>query len=814
VIDLADLGRIALGLALGAAVYATLSGALGLRRGAVALTLSARNALTGAALLTAIALLILLTAFVTHDFAIAFVAENSSLAMPAGLTAAAIWGGQSGSLLTWAWMLSTLGAVAAWRVPRTAPDLAPAMTAVLALLLTFFLGLLVFVSSPFEEVAVVPADGRGLNPLLWDTAMQTHPPVLTAGYVSFAIPFALAFAALLRGRVDRTWLRATRGWMLLAWSFQGAGLIVGAWWAYRVLGWGGYWGWDPVENVALVPWLLATAYLHSAVVQERRGLLKTWNVILALSTFVLSIFGTFVVRSGVLTSVHSFATSLIGPFFFGFLGLLTISAASLVLYRRPLLRADGRIESITSREAGFLVNNLLLVSIAAATFWGTIFPIVSEIIRGTKVAVGAPFYNQVNGPLMLALLALIGLGPLLSWGRTRARLALRRLAAPLATGVLVSALLAALGMRQALAVLAFGAAAFVLVAVVFEFGRGVRAYARHAGVGVGLAVQTVIGANRRRYGGYIVHLGMTLSAFAIIGTGFFKSEQSAVLVKDQPVAVAGYELTFTELRLAAAPDVSLIEAIITVVRPDGTVVTIAPGRQVHRGWESQPISRIGIDTAPPALDDLYLLLTAWDEDGASATLRVIVNPLVGYLWIGAVVFFAGVLVLTWPGATVRGPGAGSGGGHRMKFSRALLVALLLVLATPLLLAADEYENEMWNISEELACPVCAGQSIKDSNAPLAQQIRALILEKLAAGEDREAIIAFVVERYGEGVQLDPPKTGIQLAVWLGPLVILAIGLSLAATMFLRRARSAPADAGLDDYIARLDADLAERRDDQ
>ena len=652
-IELADLGRIAIGLAFGAAVYATLSGLLGIRRGGDALALSARNGLAGTAVLTTIGLLILLAAFVSHDFSIAFVAENSSLAMPAGLTVAAIWGGQAGSLLTWAWMLATLSAVAAWRVRRSAPLLAPTMTAVMATLLVFFLGLLVFASSPFEELALVPPDGRGLNPLLWDTAMQIHPPVLTAGYVSFSVPFALAVAGLVTGRVDRTWLRATRGWMLLAWAFQGAGLIIGAWWAYRVLGWGGYWGWDPVENVALIPWLLATAYLHSAVVQERRGLLKTWNVVLALSAYVLAIFGTFVVRSGVLTSVHSFATSLIGPAFFGYLGILTISAAALVLYRRPLLRADGRIESVTSREAGFLVNNLLLVSIAAATFWGTIFPIVSEIVRGTKVAVGAPFYNQVNGPLMLALLALIGLGPLLSWGRTGFRRAVRHFAAPLGGGLVISALLVGLGMRQGLAVSAFGAAAFVVGAVVFEFGRGVRTYARHAGVGPGAAIGRVVSANRRRYGGYVVHLGMALIAFAIIGTGFFKVEESAALTKDESLDVAGYRLTFTELRSTAAPDVGLVEAIVLVTRPDGSTTSLAPGRQVHRGWESQPISRTGIDTSLPALDDLYLLLSAWDESGDTVTLRVIVNPLVGYLWIGAVVFFAGVLVVAWPGATAR-----------------------------------------------------------------------------------------------------------------------------------------------------------------
>jgi cytochrome c-type biogenesis protein CcmF len=654
-LDLGDLGRIALGFAFGAAVYAAVSGVLGLRPGASALGLSARNALTGVAVLATLALLILMAAFISHDFSLAFVARNSSRAMPAPLALAAVWGGQAGSLLVWAWILSVLSALASWRVRLRAPDLAPHMTVVLAFLLVFFLGVLVFASSPFDELPIVPPDGQGLNPLLWDTAMQIHPPLLTAGYVSFAVPFALAVAALLVGKVDRTWVRTTRGWMLLAWSFQGAGLIIGAWWAYRVLGWGGYWGWDPVENVALIPWLLATAYLHSAMVQERRGMLKTWNIILALSAYVLAIFGTFVVRSGVLTSVHAFATSLIGPLFFGFLGAVTIAAVALVLYRRPILRSESHFESATSREAGFLINNLLLVSIAAATFWGTIFPLVSEIVRGAKVAVGAPFYNQVNGPLMLALLALIGIGPMLSWRRTSLRRTVRRFAVPVATALAVSGLLAGFGLRQGLALIAFGIVAFVIGAVSIEFFRGAQTYSRHVGVSFPAAARIIMTTNRRRYGGYVVHLGMALIALAIIGTGFFKLEEPVALTRDQPAVVAGYTLTFKELRFSTAPDLTRVDADISITRPDGVVAGVVPGRQIHRGWESQPISRVGIDTSWPAMTDLYVLLTAWDESGESITVRVIVNPLVGYLWIGGLVYFVGVLIVAWPGTPVRRP---------------------------------------------------------------------------------------------------------------------------------------------------------------
>ena len=360
-------------------------------------------------------------------------------------------------------------------------------------------------------------------------------------------------------------------------------------------------------------------------------------------------------RSGVLTSVHSFALSAIGPLFFGFLGVVTIAAVALVLYRRPILRGESRFESATSREAGFLINNLLFVSIAAATFWGTIFPLVSEIVRGVKVAVGAPFYNQVNGPLMLALLALAGIGPLLSWRRTGLRRAVRRFAIPLAAAVVVSGLLAGFGLRQGLAVVAFGAVAFVIGAVTFEFARGARTYSRRADVSLRAAMRIVMFTNRRRYGGYVVHLGMALIALAVIGTGFFKLEEPLALRRDQPASLAGYTLTFRELRFSAAPDLNRVEADIQITRPNGVVARVVPGRQIHRGWESQPISLVGIDTAWPALDDLYLLLTAWDESGDSVTIRAIVNPLVGYLWLGGVVYFVGVLIVAWPGAPLRRP---------------------------------------------------------------------------------------------------------------------------------------------------------------
>ena len=609
--------------------------------------------MAGSAVLTTIAVATLAAAFVSRDFSIRFVAESSNRAMPPGLTISALWGGQAGSLLYWSWILAILSCAAIFRLWSRHRELAVPVVWILGTVLSVFLGLVVFASSPFEELAVTLPDGRGLNPLLWDSGMQIHPPLLLAGFVSFSIPFAIAIAALVTGRTGREWIRAARGWMLLAWILQSAGLLLGAWWAYRVLGWGGYWGWDPVENVALIPWLIATAYLHSTMVQERRGMLKLWNVSLAISAFILAIFGTFVVRSGVLTSVHSFATSNIGPFLFVFLGLTLLGSVALILYRLPLLRSNTTFEAVTSREAGFLFNNLLLVTIAAATFWGTMFPLVSEIFRGTKMAVGAPFYEQVNGPLMLALLALTGVGPLLLWRRGASSRVLKGFLWPLLIAVLVSVALILLGMRTGLAVLAFAACGFTAAAVMFDYGRGVSGYKRHTRESISKAWRAVLLGNRRRYGGYVVHLGIVLLGVGIIGSSFFSVEGSVSLLPGQSANVGGYDISFERLVFGGSSSVGTVDALVRASRDGSAGSAFETGRRIHRGWESQPVSSVGILTALPRLDDVYVLLSGWDEESGGATLRVIINPLVVLIWFGGVVYFIGFALVAWPTTAAR-----------------------------------------------------------------------------------------------------------------------------------------------------------------
>ncbi len=644
---LSEAGRATLLMAFVLAAYAAYAFVVGGRLRHKPLQMSGRNALVAGGGAMTLAALLLLYGFLSLDFSLRFVAENANRNAPIEVLITGFWGGQAGSLLFWAWLLALFSLVAVWRAFSRHSHLVAGAGATLAAIQIFFLVLLVFVSSPFERVPVPPLDGRGLNPLLWDDGMRVHPPLLLAGYMSFSIPFAFVMSALISGRLGNEWLAPVRRWMLLAWAIQGAGLLAGAWWAYHVLGWGGYWGWDPVENAALLPWLTATAYLHSAMVQERRGFLKAWNVALVIATFCLAIFGTFVVRSGVISSVHSFALSPIGPFFFAFVGLVIIISLGLIFWRLPQLRSPGEIDAVSSRETAFLVNNLLLTAITAATFWGTMFPLLSEVARGVKVAVGPPFYQQVNGPLLLGLLLLMAVGPLLAWRRSTLARLWRGLRWPLAAAVATSALLWLLGMSSGLAILAFAACALVAGSIAVEFARGVRARTRSSHENPLLALLGLVRRNRRRYGGYLVHLALTLMACGVIASQFFQSEESVTLRPGEAVAAGRYRITFEGLAARSQPGIDTVFARLSATAGGAQIATLRPERRVHRNWEQQPITGVGLETAWPWGDDLYVLLTDWEEDG-SASFRILINPLVSLIWLGGAVFLAGTAVAAWP----------------------------------------------------------------------------------------------------------------------------------------------------------------------
>ncbi|HLI28821.1 MAG TPA: cytochrome c-type biogenesis CcmF C-terminal domain-containing protein [Chloroflexota bacterium] len=672
----ADAGNAALLFAFVVACYGTAASLLAARGRLPELLHSARHAVVALAALLTVAACALFHALLTHDFSLRYVYEHSSRAMPELARLTSFWGGQQGSLLLWAWGLAVLSLVVVWRLPvpalRAASagpashgglegrwgdlHLAPYVIATLLAIQTFFLFVLGFVGSPFERLEAIPSDGRGLNPLLMDPAMRVHPPLLLLGYMSFSVPFAFAIAALASGQVGRSWLRAGRAWMLLAWTIQGCGLLMGAWWAYRVLGWGGYWGWDPVENVALLPWLTATAFLHTLLVQERRGLLKVWTMALAIATFALAIFGTFVVRSGVLTSVHSFALSPIGPYFFGFLGVVLIGATALLLYRLPLLRAEGQIDAVLSREAGFLLNNLLLVGLAAAVFWGTVFPLLSEAVRGVKVAVGPPYYQQVTGPLLVGLLLLMGGGPLLAWRRTSPERLARQLGPPLAVAGAVGLGMAALGIERGLALVGAAACAFVAATVALEYWHGLRARQRGGESGL-RALGTLVARGRRRYGGYLVHLAMVLIAIGVLGSGH-QLDRLVTLAPGEQARVGAFTLTYDTLYELRGPGYEGVLARLQLGGPRGEYLgTLQPDRRVYANWEQQPVSTIAIQTTLPWLQDVYVVLTEADASNR-VTLHVYVNPLVVCVWLGGVLFLLGTLVAAWPEA--RGPRAAVG----------------------------------------------------------------------------------------------------------------------------------------------------------
>lgn len=643
----------ALILALGFAIFTGCAAVVGAQRGSKLLLASAKRGVLAVAFFLVLASAALIVSFLSHDFGVSYVAQHSSLAMPWYFTTAAFYGGQEGSLLYWALMLGVFSAIFALTAKRTVPVLVPYVIATLMAIQTFLLVVLLTASNPFVRLPVAPPDGMGLNPLLMDPGMLVHPPMLLMGYMSFSIPFAFAVAAMITGKLDSEWLRSIRRWTLAAWSIQTTGLILGAWWAYHVLGWGGYWGWDPVENAALLPWLTATAFLHSTMVQERRGMLKVWNLVLVVASFTLAIFGTFEVRSGIISSVHSFAYSDIGVYFLIFLIIIIVFSILLFLYRLPKLRPEQEFDSPVSREGIFLLNNLLLVGIAFATFWGTIFPLISAAISHQTMTVGPPFYNAVNGPIFLVLLLAMGVGPLLAWRRTSLRALWHNLGVPALAAAACAVILPLAGVRDIWANIAFAVCTFTAGAIFYELWRGMRVRHRH-GEAYPQALIMLIRRYRQRYGGYIVHLGLVMLAVGVIGSHFFQVQQDATLKAGQEMHVAGYSFKFYGNVGETYPGTTSVKSILQVWQGDQYEGFIYPGRVFYQNFGNQPASIISISTFE--LTDLYVFLADWN--GASeATIRVFINPLTPLVWYGGALMLLGGIVCWWPERRKRGMAA-------------------------------------------------------------------------------------------------------------------------------------------------------------
>lgn len=624
------LGYLGAGALLAALVMGGFAGVLsfwaGLKENAVMVQVG-RRAFYAAAAMIVLAGAVLEWALLSHDFSLAYVTEHTDLATPTALVAAGFYGGQEGSLLYWALVLGLLGSASLVASASLGLRLAAYAAGVMAAILSFLLIVLVLVASPFDLLSITPPDGLGLNPVLRDGGMLIHPPVVLAGFASFAIPFSFAAAALLAGRPDSAWISHTRRFALMAWSLQTTGLVLGMWWAYHVLGWGGYWGWDPVENVALMPWLATTAYLHSSQVQEKRGSLRAWNFGLVILAFLLVIFGTFIVRSGVVPSVHTFAISAIGPWFLVFLFVCVVF--SVVLLAARANRLGGRVEptALVSREGAFALQNLLLLGVVVVVIWGTVLPLVSGMF-GQQRVVGASYYERAAGPLLVIILGVMAAGPLLPWGRVfsnQGRVApyARALLWPGATALVVLAALFIAGQRSIPALVVFPLAAAVAATCFTQFARLGRGWA-------------VLRRRRRRYGAYLAHLGLAVLVTGIAASHFWQQEKEVTLAPGQQVTVAGYTLTYVgavERQLADHTE------LVGAMRFGAT--TLEPARATYAGLGGQSLTHVAISTTP--LADVYVVLAGAGNDG-SASFRIFVNPLVTWIWAGAAIIIVGVLL--------------------------------------------------------------------------------------------------------------------------------------------------------------------------
>ena len=646
-----NIGYVALSLAFILATYAAIVAVVGARRQIPELVVSARNASYGVAFLVTTAVFVLEYLLITGEYQTKYVFEVSNRAAPLFYRMTALWGGQAGSLLFWSWLMSLMAAAAIAMKWRDMRPMMPYVIMATQVTLAFFTSLVVFVANPFTQLAQLPPDGQGLNPLLRHFGMIIHPPMLYMGFVSFVIPFAFGLAALITGQTGDAWIRTTRRWTLTAWVFLSTGLILGGWWAYDVLGWGGYWGWDPVENASLIPWLVATPFLHSVMMQENRGMLKRWNMGLIILTFCLVIEGTFLTRSGMLSSVHTFAQSAIGPLFLGFITVMFLVSFYFFFIRWDELRSDNELDSLISRESFFLLNNLIFLGLAVIVWWGTHYPLITEAVLGEKIMVGPPFFEKTTAPLWAVLIFLMGVAPLLPWRRASLNKVSQTLLWPTVVGVITMVALIAIGITIWGAVLGFALCAFTMTTILQEYIQGV-AVRHRRGENYVTALLTLISRNRRRYGGYMIHMGVILVAIGTIGSRFYQVETQQNIAIGESMSIHSdllgtYTLTYQGLREGASPDDRQItEAQLNVTHNGQSLGELIPVREFFV-VQQQPMT-IPDKKIITMLSDLYVVLGGWEGTGETATFKVYINPLVNWLWIGGIVFILGTLVAAWP----------------------------------------------------------------------------------------------------------------------------------------------------------------------
>ena len=667
---IADIGLIALAIGFFFSVYATLLSIFGGWRNRYDWVESARNASLLVFPLLTVSVLAVTYALYTLDFSLSYVNDVSSQSMSPFLRVTALWGGQEGSVLFWAWIMAGFVATALLRKWDRDREMMPYVIATAMLTTAFFVGVVLFITNPFERLwhvpgaaeltyslfqpanalAYLPEDGGGLNPLLRHFGMIAHPPTTYIGFTGFVIPFSFAIAALITGKSrEDGWIRTTRRWTLVAWIFLTIGLILGGRWAYDVLGWGGFWGWDPIENAMLLPWLTGTAFLHSVMMTEKRGMFKKWNMVLIILTYSLTLFGTFITRTGVISSVHAFSKSALGPAFFAFIGLTFITSIYLLYLRWDTLESEHSLESFFSRESAFVLQNMLFLAITFAVLWGTVFPLISELVTGTKITVGPPYFKRVAGPLFFALVLLMGVAPLFAWRKQTWKKLGKSIWIPFIGSLILSAGWGYFHRMHPASIIGLWLVAFVLLSILTEFWKGIQARRRSKGENSLQAFIKLVGRNRRRYGGYIIHLGVVLIALGFIGESFFKVETQGTVPVGETISIGNYQIRFDGLRQYPGSDGREIYEAQTTLFEDGQQIRVIQPRRDFFTVQEQPVTVPGVYSTPDK--DVYILLVGWDviDNVQRATFKIYINSLINWVWFGGFVMMVGTLIAAWNG---------------------------------------------------------------------------------------------------------------------------------------------------------------------
>jgi len=646
------IGSVSLSLAAGFGILSLILISLYIRSGNYRLFLAGRRMAIIVSVLVIIATLVLVQELITSNFDVDYVAHYTSVETPTIYKFTALWAGQSGSLLFWVFILSIYSLITIFQNRNRYHRMMPWVLCVILTVQLFFLILTNFITNPFEPTNAdfIVANGLGLNPLLQNLTMAIHPPVLYLGFVGFTIPFAFTFAALMTNEKGSLWVRSIRRWSLVTWLALSSGIMLGGWWAYQELGWGGYWAWDPVENASFMPWLTGTAFLHSIIIQEKKNMLRIWNAILIMLTFALTIFGTFLTRSGVVSSVHSFTESSLGPIFLAFVAIIVTVCAVLIFHSLPELKSNKHIESLTSRESGFLFNNVVFVTMCFAVFWGTIFPVISEAVKGTKITVGPPFFNQINVPIGLLLLMLTGVGPLLAWRRTSMSNFKKYFSIPIGLA-LIAAIVFLLSGFHGYVVISLMLSVFVIVAIVTEFKRGIQARVNRFSESSFLAFLTMVRKNRSRYGGYFVHLGIVLMFIGFTGQAFNLRKEFGLGINDRE-HIGNINLELKQLREEERPNHFAWISELLVTGKDGKNITILrPEKRIYFHRDPNPDRRQAhseLDIYTTLKQDIYSVFSSIDTDNGIAFFQIMINPLVQFVWYGGYILVLGTLIALWP----------------------------------------------------------------------------------------------------------------------------------------------------------------------